>query len=107
MSPTVRRTLFIMFTAAVAVYAVVHLSGPDGLTALMAKREAIRKLQEDNRNLEEEINRKARYIEDIKKKKPEVVLPLIRKRTNKVRPGEKEFRLERPDASAATPPAQE
>lgn len=107
MSPTVRRTLFIMFTAAVAVYAVVHLSGPDGLTALMAKREAIRKLQEDNRNLEEEVNRKARYIDDIKKKKPEVILPLIRKRTNKVRPGEKEFRFERPDTPAATPPAQE
>lgn len=94
-----------MFTAAVAVYAVVHLSGPDGLSALMAKREAIKHLNETNRKLEEEIAVKSRYNDDIRKRKPEVVMPLIRKRTNKVRPGEKEFRFGPSTNSSAPPPA--
>lgn len=107
MSPALRRTILIMFTAAVAVYAVVHLSGPDGLRALMAKRDAIRELNEANRKLEEEIAAKGRRNEDIRKRKLEVVLPLIRRRTNKVRQGEKEFRFGPPPAQSApaTPPA--
>lgn len=107
MSPSLRRTLFIMFTAAVAVYAVVHLSGPDGISALMAKREAIKQLNETNRKLEDEIAVKVKYNDDIRKRKPEVVLPLIRKRTNKVRPGERDFRFGRSTtpAAPADPPA--
>jgi len=93
MSPTIRRTLFIMLSAVVAVYAVMHLSGPSGLQALLEKREAIRMMQEENHSLEDAVAAKAKYVEDIKAKKPEVIIPLIRNRTNWVREGEKDFRI--------------
>jgi cell division protein FtsB len=93
MSPTIRRTLFAMLTAVVAVYAVVHLSGPNGVKALMEKRETIRTMQEENARLEEKVAAKTKYVEDIKAKKPEVIIPLIRNRTNWIREGERDFRI--------------
>jgi len=93
MSPTIRRTLFIMVTAVVAVCAVLHLSGPTGLSALLEKRQAIRTMQDENRALEEGVAAKVKYVEDIKAKKPEVIIPLIRNRTNWIREGETDFRI--------------
>jgi cell division protein FtsB len=82
-----------LLTAAVAVYAVVHLSGPNGVKALLERREAMRAIQEENRQLEDVVAAKAKYVEDVKAKKPEVIIPLIRDRTNWVRPGERDFRM--------------
>ena len=95
MPPTIRRTLFIMLMAAVALYAVVHLSGPNGLSALMQKRQAVSAMEDANRELEAKVAERTQYVEDIKAKKPEVVIPLIRNRTNWVRDGEKDFRFEK------------
>ena len=96
MTPTIRRTLFGFLTAAVAVYAVVHLSGPNGVTALLEKRDVIATMQEENQTLAAAVASKAKYVEDVKAKKPEVIIPLIRSRTNWVREGEKDFRFEQP-----------
>lgn len=101
MSPTIRRTIFLLLTAAVAVYAVVHLTGPNGVKALMQRREAIRAMQEENRKLEEAVATRTKYLDDVKAKKPEVIIPLIRERTNWVRPGEKDFRMPEPKQTPA------
>lgn len=103
MSPTIRRTLFVMLTVAALVSAVAHLSGPNGVSAFMDKRQAIQTLQDENRLLETRVAEKTQYVEDIKAKKPEVVIPLIRKRTNWVREGETDFRkkLSQPPANPA------
>ncbi len=100
MSPTIRRTLFIMLTVAALVSAVAHLSGPNGVSAFMDKRHAIQTLQEENRLLENRVAEKTQYVEDIKAKKPEVVIPLIRKRTSWVRGGETDFRNKTPQPAA-------
>ncbi len=94
MSPTIRRTVFAMLIFAVGVYAVVHLSGPHGLQALLEKREAISSMEKEIQDLEAKVDAKAINIEGIKAKKPEVIIPLIRKRTNWVRDGETDFRTE-------------
>lgn len=93
MSPTLRRTLLATLTAVVAVYAVVHLSGPNGVKALMEKRAMVRTMQEENSKLEGEVAVKTKYVEDIKAKKPEAIVPLIRNRTNWIREGERDFRI--------------
>ena len=94
MSPTIRRTVFAMLIFAVGVYAVVQLSGPNGLQALMEKRGAISRMEKEIQSLEAQVDAKANHIEGIKAKKPEVIIPLIRKRTNWVRDGETDFRTE-------------
>ncbi len=100
MSPTIRRTLFVMLTVAALVSAVAHLRGPNGVSAFLDKRQAIQALQEENRLLENRVAEKTQYVEDIKAKKPEVVIPLIRKRTSWVRVGETDFRKKLPQPAA-------
>ena len=104
MSPTIRRTLLVMLTVAAGMYAVVHLRGPNGINALLEKRQAIRQMQEENRLLEAKVASEARCVEDIKAKKPEVIIPIIRARTNWVREGERDFRIEK-DRNEAAPRA--
>jgi hypothetical protein len=92
MSPTIQRTVFFTLTVAVGLYAIVHLTRSDGLTALLENRNSIRRMEADIRDLEAKLDTQAKYVEDIKAKKPEVVVPLIRKRTGWVREGETDFR---------------
>ncbi len=94
MTPTIRRTLLVMLTVAAGMYAVVHLRGPNGVSALFEKREAIRQMQDENRTLEAKVAADAKCVEDIRAKKPEVIIPIIRARTNWVRDGERDFRIE-------------
>ena len=103
MSPTIRRTFFIMLTVAALVSAVVHLSGPNGVSAFMDKRKAIQTLQDQNKVLETRIGKTTQQVEDIKARKPEVVIPLIRKRTSWVRGGETDFRSKSPQPAAKPP----
>ncbi len=103
MSPTIRRTIFVMLTFAVGLYAIMHLSGPNGLSALLEKRDAIGRMEKEIQDLENKVEAKAKYVEDIKAKKPEVVIPLIRRRTNWVRDGETDFRTETEKAPVHTP----
>jgi cell division protein FtsB len=99
MTPTIRKTLLSLLTAAVAAYAVVHLSGPSGVAALLEKRAEIKAMQDENQRLEQKVGEKTQYVEDIKSKKPEVIIPLIRNKTNWVREGEKDFRFEKQSAT--------
>ena len=104
MSSTLRRALLMMLTALVGVYALINLRGPNGLAAFFEKREAIRALEDQNRTLEDAVELKAKYVEDVKAKKPEVIFPLIRKRTGWVRDGEQDFRLEKEPKPAPAKP---
>ena len=103
MSATVRRTLIVLFTAAVAVYATAHLRGPNGLGALFAKQEAISQLEDSTAALAKDVEAQEKRIQAIREKKSEVVIPLIRSRTNWIRKGEFEFHLDEKKKKTAEP----
>ena len=106
--------MYLLLMAAIAVYAASHLSGPSGLGALFAKQEAIGQLEDSTAVLAKSVEEQEQRIQAIRQKKPDVVVPLIRSRTNWVRQGEFEFHLNGkkradgapvPPASAAPVPA--
>ena len=86
----------------IAAYAVVVLRGPNGLTALAARREAIRQLQERNASLEADNKRKRERIELLKHDR-ETQDYEIREKLKLMRPGEEQVILEG-DASTAEEP---
>jgi hypothetical protein len=98
MSPTLKRTLIMMFTIMIGVYALMNLRGPNGLAAFMEKRDAIQQLEDQNRALEKLVDAKAKYVDD-------VIFPLIRKKTGWVRDGEQDFH--EPAKPAGTTPKPE
>ena len=104
MSPTLRRTLSLLLIAAAGVYAVVHLSGPSGLNALLEKRQAVRQMEDAVQALETKVDSQAKYADEIRAGKPEVIIPLIRSRTGWVRDGEMDFRTA-PEPDHAHKPA--
>ncbi|MBM3793959.1 MAG: hypothetical protein FJW31_07790 [Acidobacteria bacterium] len=105
MSAPLRKTLFVLLMAAVAVYAASHLRGPNGLVALFAKQEAISQLEDTTAKLAKSVEEQEKRIQAIRDKKSEVVIPLIRSRTNWVRQGEFEFHLNEKEKKAGTPAA--
>lgn len=88
----------------IAAYAMVVLRGPNGLTALAARRQAIRELQEKNATLEAENSRKRERIE-LLKHNPETQDYEIREKLKLVRPGEEQVILdgEAPKPAAPAP----
>jgi cell division protein FtsB len=101
-----RRFGIILAFALVGVYATVVLRGPQGVSALIEKRQQIRELQEQNATLARENARKDDRIKRLKSSPVEQELE-IRKRLKLLRPGETSFILpEAPKESApATPSA--
>lgn len=76
----------------VGVYAAVALRGPQGVQALLGKREEIRRLQEENATLARENARKEERIRRLKNNPAEQEME-IRKRLKLLRPGEHSFIL--------------
>jgi cell division protein FtsB len=72
-----------------AAYAAVVLRGPNGLTALAARRHQIRQLQERNASLEAENKRKRERIELLKHHR-ETLDYEIREKLKLVKPGEQQ-----------------
>ncbi|MCC6589680.1 MAG: hypothetical protein IT168_23490 [Bryobacterales bacterium] len=99
MTTASRRLAFGALLLVAGCYAVVHLRGPNGIPALLEKRQHIRTLEVENEKLRElnetqrQINKDLLHNEDKLKQE-------IQKRQNKIPPGSIEFRV---DESAPEP----
>jgi cell division protein FtsB len=89
-----------LFTAALAVgYLWIALRGPQGLGALLEKREEIRQLEEQNASLSRENERRRDHIRRLEDSRSEQEME-IRKQLKLLRPGETTFIL--PDTSSGS-----
>jgi cell division protein FtsB len=73
-----------------AAYGVVELRGPNGLSALMEKRQEIRLLEKENEQLQRELAEKRARIERLKTNPDEQEME-IRKELKLLKPGEKSY----------------
>lgn len=105
MNALLRRLGLLIVVLLVAAYAVVVLRGPNGLTALAARRQAIRDLQEKNSSLEAENKRKRERIELLKHNRETQDLE-IREKLKLVRPGEEQVILDGEAPKPAAPAAE-
>jgi cell division protein FtsB len=92
MNNTVRRVIFAVVFALIGVYGLVELRGPDGLPALKERWTEIRKLEEDNANLQRENDYRRDRIKKLEGSASEQELE-IRKQLKLLRPGETSFIL--------------
>ena len=91
----IRRVIFFVAFVLIASYAYVALRGPQGLPALEQKQSEIRRLEEENANLQREIQYRRDRIKKLKDSPSEQELE-VRKNLKLLRPGETSFIL--PDA---------
>ena len=85
----------IVFAAAIFVaggFAFVHLRGPNGIPALTEKRKAVRTLEEQNEALRKDNERRKLRNKDLQQN-PETWDLEIRKRMEKLKKGETNFKL--------------
>jgi cell division protein FtsB len=114
MSNTVRRAILVIVFALIGIYGLVELRGPQGLPALRDRWTEIRKLEEENANLQRENDYRRDRIKKLEGNVSEQELE-IRKKLKLLRPGETSFILpEQPkqqqqpsDTPPNTPPASE
>ena len=66
MNNVVRRITYFAVAAIFGALALFALRGPQGIPALMEKRRAIRAMEEQNAQLEQQIETKQKYIEKLK-----------------------------------------
>jgi len=104
MSNSVRRALLLIVFAVIGVYGLMALRGPQGLPALKQRWTEIRKLEEENANLQRENDYRRDRIKKLEGSASEQELE-IRKKLKLLRPGETSFILpeqpnQHPDQSA-------
>ena len=104
MNPVVRRIAFTVAFALLGAYGYFTLTGPQGIPGVMEKRHEIRRLQEQNANLTREIDIKRERIRKLTLSKSEQDLE-IRRKTNKVQPGDTEYMLSNPAKPESSVPA--
>ena len=105
MTTAVRRIAYLIVFALIGVYAYVALRGPQGIPALLDKRNEIRKLEENNANLQRENEYRRDRIRKLQESTSEQELE-IRKKLKLLRPGETSFILpDQPKPDAAKPDA--
>ncbi len=92
MASSLRTVAFVVAFLLIGAYGVVALRGPQGIPALLAKQQEIRRLQETNTDLQREIQRKKERIERLKHSPSEQQME-IRKQLKLLRPNETEFVL--------------
>jgi cell division protein FtsB len=92
MSNSVRRAILVVVFTAIGLYGVVALRGPQGLPALKDRWTEIRKLEEDNANLQRENDYRRDRIKKLEGNASEQELE-IRKKLKLLRPGETSFIL--------------
>ncbi|HYO80067.1 MAG TPA: septum formation initiator family protein [Bryobacteraceae bacterium] len=95
MMSAVRKSGMLAVFVLVGAYGVGALRGPHGLAALSEKREQIRKLQEENAELEA-ANQKKRDRIRILSSSREAQQQEIREKLKLLRPGEKQIILPKP-----------
>jgi len=97
-----RRAGYIVAFALIVVYGVVALRGPQGVSALLDKRQEVRQLEEQNAAKAAENERRRERIRRLEQSTTEQEME-IRKQLKLLRPGETTFIL--PDSPKAdTPP---
>ena len=97
-----RRAGYIVAFALVVVYGLVALRGPQGVAALLDKRQEVRQLEEQNAAKAAENERRRERIRRLEQSTTEQEME-IRKQLKLLRPGETTFIL--PDSPKAdTPP---
>ena len=107
MSNTVRRAILVIVFALIGVYGLVELRGPQGLPALRDRWTEIRRLEEENANLQRENDYRRDRIKKLEGSVSEQELE-IRKKLKLLRPGETSFILpEQPKQQPQTDSAPE
>ncbi len=112
MSNSIRRALLVIAFALIGAFGLVQLRSPQGIPALKQRWSEIRKLEEENANLQRENDYRRERIKKLESNPSEQELE-IRKKLKLLRPGETSFILPEPpkrpsDQSAdqsANPPA--
>jgi len=105
LNPIIRRVVFLLAFALLASYGYIALRGPQGLTVLQEKRREIRKLEEENADLERENQYRRDRIKKLEENPAQQELE-VRKSLKLLRPGETSFILpEHPKTDAAKPAA--
>jgi cell division protein FtsB len=100
LSTAIRRIVLFVAVAVIGGYAYRALEGPQGLSALQEKRREIRKLEEENANLQREIQYRKDRIKSLQDNPAQQELE-VRKNLKLLRPGETSFILpERPKQDA-------
>jgi cell division protein FtsB len=97
-----RRAGYIIAFALAVVYGVVALRGPQGVSALLEKRQEVRLLEEQNAAQAAENERRRERIRRLEESSTEQEME-IRKQLKLLRPGETTFIL--PDAPPSNPDA--
>src|ERR1700722_5272168 len=92
MNTSVRRLILVIACALVGVYGVVELRSPDGIPALRERWIEIRRLEEENANLQRENDYRRDRIKKLESNVSEQELE-IRKKLKLLRPGETSFIL--------------
>ena len=99
----IRRIAVLIVFVLVGVYGYLSLRGPQGVPALMDKWREIRRLEEENANLQRENDYRRERIKKLQESPSEQELE-IRKQLKLLRPGETSFILpEQPKQDAAKP----
>jgi cell division protein FtsB len=108
MSNSVRRAIFLIVFALIGAYGLVELRSPQGIPALKQRWVEIRKLEEENANLQRENDYRRDRIKKLEGSVSEQELE-IRKKLKLLRPGETSFILpeqpKRPSDQPADQPA--
>jgi cell division protein FtsB len=105
MNKAVRRAIFLIAFALIGAYGFVALRGPQGIPALRDKWNEIRKLEEENANLQRENDYRRQRIQKLQENPSEQELE-IRKKLKLLRPGETSFILpEQPKTDSSKPQA--
>jgi cell division protein FtsB len=96
-----RRGGYLLIVAMVGIYGWVALRGPQGIHALLDKRQEVRQLQEENASAARENERRREHIRRLEQSQSEQEME-IRKQLKLLRPGETTFIL--PEASKPADP---
>ena len=105
MNIALRRLMLLVVFALIGVYGYVTLRSPQGIPALREKWDEIRKLEEDNANLQRENKYRADRIKKLQESPSEQELE-VRKNLKLLRPGETSFILpDRPKQDKEKPAA--
>ena len=106
MNTIVRRAILLIVVALAGAYGFITLRGPQGIPGLRDKWREIRKVEEENANLQRENEYRRGRIRKLEQSPSEQELE-IRKKLKLLRPGETSFILPdqpKQDGSQSTPP---
>lgn len=104
MNSLLRNLGFLAAAALACFYVIVLLRGPQGIPAMLHIRQEVLEMEDGNRKLREEVERKKQYIKKLESD-PAVRDREVRSGTNKQQPDETTiFLSEEPAPASAAPP---